>query len=169
MAIKPFSSHPSKGFTLVETLVVVSLFAVLALITSQSLVRVISNSSRASSSAKLRENMEYAMGIADRSLRNAKSITSCTATPPSVTYVSGEDVTETLGCTTSGGVTTFRKGSELLHTQDVNLTTCTIVCTAQPGSTILTNVELVLEARDAASSYTSVPYRLQSNISIRSY
>jgi prepilin-type N-terminal cleavage/methylation domain-containing protein len=168
MAIKPFSST---GFTLVETLVVVSLFSVLALITAQSLVRVISNSSRTASSAKLRENMEYAMGIADRSLRNAKSITSCTTTPTrKITYVTGEDLVESIECTTSAGRTTFRKGTERLLTQDVNVTTCSIVCSSEPGSTVLNKVEITLEGADTTSSYSaSKPYKLQTQVSLRSY
>lgn len=155
-----------EGFTLIEILVVISLFAILSVITAQSLIRIIGSTSNSSSSAKTRENMEHALSIVERSMRNAKQITSCNTT--SVNYVSENNQAESFVCTTVGGGNIEKNGQPLVST-DVSLSTCTLSCITPGGSTSPTGIQIALTGNDAEAPYDFTPVSLQTTILLRSY
>ncbi len=157
-----------KGFTLVEVVVVVGLFAVVGIITTQSLVRILGNTSNSNSTARARENVEHALSTIERSIRNANSISCPVGTPNRVNYVSQTNADEYIACNSLGGQTSIIQNGAPLTSSEINLTACSLVC-VPAGSDPPNGVEIVLEASDNEAAYDSAPVRLQTTIFLRSY
>ena len=62
------------GFSLIEMLIVVGIFSVLAIIITQTLASSLRSSKKSDNLGKVRENVEYAMNYIERSLRTAKRL-----------------------------------------------------------------------------------------------
>ena len=65
------------GYSIVELLVVVTIFSFLAIIATQAVVLTLRGSRKGESLISVRENLDYAFAIMERQLRSARSITSC--------------------------------------------------------------------------------------------
>jgi type II secretory pathway pseudopilin PulG len=65
------------GLSLLEILVVMSTFAILGILVTQSVVLTLRGSRKSESQVRVRENLNYALSIMERQLRNADSIDSC--------------------------------------------------------------------------------------------
>jgi prepilin-type N-terminal cleavage/methylation domain-containing protein len=178
MAVKNNKGFPLKvrgceAFSLIEVLVVISLFAIIAVITAQSLIRIIGNTSNSNSSTRARENLEYALSVMDRSIKNAKEVNvnanSCAASNRRVEYITRENITESFECTTLGGRTSIEQNGEALISNEVNLSRCRMTCITPVGQTVPTAVEIELEGTDAEGAYEATPVRLQTTILLRSY
>lgn len=63
-----------KGFSLIEILVAVLVFSMIAVVTGQSLSSSLRSSKKSESIGKVRENIEYVMNFMERKLRSAKSL-----------------------------------------------------------------------------------------------
>jgi len=158
-----------KGFTLIEVLVVVSLFSIVALVATQSLIRILGSTSNSNSTAITRENLEHAVSIFEREIINAKKINvgACSAT--SVTYIATDNSTNSFSCQTTGGITRLNQNGQALTSSQVNLTTCLITCLTPSGETEPNGVMISLEGNALDSSYDSTPVSLQTTVSLRSY
>src|SRR3990167_2752750 len=66
-----------KGFSLLEMVVVLSVFALLAVISSQALILTLQGAKKSSNLATVRENVDFAMQIIERQLHNASEVTPC--------------------------------------------------------------------------------------------
>jgi Tfp pilus assembly protein PilE len=67
----------SSGISLIEILVVVTIFAFLGVIISSSIILTLQGSKKSESVVTVRENLDYSMSIIERQIRNANSITDC--------------------------------------------------------------------------------------------
>lgn len=65
------------GYSLIEMLIVMSVFAILGVLVTQVLAISMKSSRKAQSLNKIRTELTYAMNVMERNIRNAKSITSC--------------------------------------------------------------------------------------------
>src|SRR3990170_3264778 len=66
-----------RGYSIVELLVVVTIFTFLAIIVTQAVVLTLRGSRKGESLISVRENLDYAFAVMERQLRSARSITSC--------------------------------------------------------------------------------------------
>lgn len=73
----------NKGLSLIEILVVITVFAVLGIIISTSIILSLQGSQKSLGVVAARENLDYATGIIERQLRNANSIPDCLGLNPS--------------------------------------------------------------------------------------
>jgi len=67
-----------KGFSLIEIIVVIALFSIIGVIVSQATITTFRGARRSDSEAKVRENIDYAVSVMERHLRNALTVT-CTS------------------------------------------------------------------------------------------
>src|SRR3989304_2065390 len=76
----------NSGFSMIEILVVILVFATLAVLATDSLLLSLRGSRKSESTVSVRENLNYALSIIERQLHNAESV-SC----PSSTTISYDD------------------------------------------------------------------------------
>ncbi len=70
-----------RGYSIIELLVVVAVFGILALVTTQTIVLTLRGSKKSESLITVRENLDYAFSAMERHIRSAKKIipSECTA------------------------------------------------------------------------------------------
>ncbi len=64
----------SGGFSLAEMLVTVTIFSVLAILTTQTIVATLRSSNKADAQGRVRENVNYSLSVVERLLKNSKSV-----------------------------------------------------------------------------------------------
>ena len=87
----------NKGYSLVEILVVLVLFSVLAVIATQTLFLSFRGSRKSGNVVLVRNNVDHAVGVMERHLRNARAWTNCSATEIEYTDAEG-DTLKTFTC-----------------------------------------------------------------------
>ncbi len=121
------------GFSLIEMLVVMFLFAILAFIVTQSTLQSFRGTRKVDASSKVRDNLDFAASLVERNIRNAKLITSpnpCVgASLGNISYTTQTGTTGSYTC--SGGANQYLSdgtGARITST-DIVLTTCSFTCT----------------------------------------
>jgi len=156
------------GFTLIEILVVVIIFATVGLLSTRAILLSVQGSKKGSSSVTVRENLNYSFSVIERLVRNANKIISCISSPPTITYLDEKDVSTTFTCVTSGSDKYIASGSARLTSSEVVITSCDIVCdlTSVPPS-----VTIDVTAKDVITLSTkeSAQISISSKILLRTY
>src|SRR3990167_7355017 len=119
-----------KGFSLIETLIVVGIFAVVGIIVAQSSLISIRNTRKSDAINRVRNNLEYVAAIMERQLRSASSVTSCTATE--INYVDANNKNTFFRCGNLGSSSSYvasDSATTFLTRQEVVITNCTFACT----------------------------------------
>ncbi|OGM28435.1 hypothetical protein A2962_04740 [Candidatus Woesebacteria bacterium RIFCSPLOWO2_01_FULL_39_61] len=84
--IKNQKSKAFSGYTLIELLVVLLVFTILAYVIVQSLALSLRGSRKSENLGQVKGNVEYAMNVMERHLRNARGIPVGGCTPNQITY-----------------------------------------------------------------------------------
>lgn len=79
------TTKKSKGFTLIETVVVIFLFSSLGLISTNILGTILKTTTKASLDKELKQNGDYAINFMERSIRNAKKVNPCNTSSSTLT------------------------------------------------------------------------------------
>jgi prepilin-type N-terminal cleavage/methylation domain-containing protein len=131
-----------KGMSLIEILVVVTIFAILGILTTQAVFLTLQGSKKSESTVRVRENLDYAVGVMERHLRNANSIISCSMGV--INYTDQNGSAGSFSCIDNY----VASGSARLTSDTVSIESCSFTCTTG----VSTNPPLVnisLEAQDA--------------------
>lgn len=115
------------GFTLVELLVVITIFAVMLLVVNQVLFATFRGTAKSEAQDKVKRQGEQAMAVIERAIRNARSIYTCSGS--TVTYQDPSLNTGSFSCTNIGsgsGYIASERGP--LTANDVDVTSCSITC-----------------------------------------
>lgn len=171
-----------KGFSLIETLVVIAVFAVIATIVSQSTTAGLLGSRKSDATSQVREELDHALSVMERHLRTAKSIAPADCSTTGVT-VDALDFTDQNGTVTnftcvdlpscSASTNTYvasGSGSLRLTSQEnICITSCQFTC-RQPVSNLPPTVEIVLEGKSKNSvGAESASIRVQTSVTLRAY
>lgn len=162
MAIKGIQ----RGFSLIEIIVVIGLFSIVAVITTQVILRTIANTSTSNSSTRARENLENALSVVERSIRGSHQI-SCVSTTR-VEFLNPNDQLESLECSSAGNGNLFYN-SQPLVSGEIVVNECSLACVTTSGHTAPNGVNIVLSGKDLESAYNVSPIRLQTTVYNRSY
>lgn len=139
-----------KGMSLIEILIVVSIFAILGVLTTRSVILTLRGSRKSESQIKVKENVNYALSVIERQLRSAEEIT-CSGSPvTTLSYISIEGVVSSFACGSSGGVGYIASGSGMLTADDVNVTDCSFLC-EQESINFPPKVSVSVTAEDVSS------------------
>lgn len=112
----------NKGISLLEILVVVSVFAILGVIVTQSVILTLRGSKKSESQVRVRENINYALSVFERQVRNADSIDTCDAT--TLAYKDSLGNASTFSCQNLY----IASGSASLTSQEDVVVTCAFTC-----------------------------------------
>jgi prepilin-type N-terminal cleavage/methylation domain-containing protein len=159
-------SHEVSGMSLIEILVVVTIFAILGIVVTRAVILTISGSKKSESLVRVRENLNYAMGVVERQLRNADAITTCPNTDASrIDYQDIYGNSTSFTCA-NGAVAS---GSAQLTSSEVVITACSFIC--QPGlSNNPVSVNVSFTAKDAnTTGIQRSSVDLTSQIYLRNY
>jgi prepilin-type N-terminal cleavage/methylation domain-containing protein len=147
-----------KGFSLVEMIIVIGVFSILAFVITQALVLTLRGAQKGRSIGAVRENVEYSLSIIERQLRNARSL-NCSGSTNTLLYTDENGRLAQFSCITatpsyiasgSAEVTPTPAPRRLTNTSiAVNCGTPIFTCdtTVQPHS-----VRISVTASDAAGA-----------------
>jgi len=174
-----------RGFSLIETLVVIGVFAVIATVVARATTVSLLGTRKSDASAKVRENLNLAMGVIERQLRSARAITSpppCDGTPyNSISYIDQYGDPSSFTCnpnpTCSSGTNTYvASGSasvRLTNPESICITDCEFTCSppVPPDPPNLPpTVQIVIEGTSKETSgIEDTAVRLETGVSLRAY
>lgn len=156
--------------SLLEILVVVTIFAFLGILITRSIILTVAGSRKSESLVKVRESLNYSLSVIERQLRNADAIPNC----PNIdtTYLGYNDQNgnpTSFSCISDAGVGAIASGSASLSSSEINIVACSIVCS--PGEGVNpSKVTISLEAKDAHAVGTeNATVTLTTQITLRNY
>lgn len=167
------------GFSLIEILIVVGLFAILATIASQSTLLSLRGARKSDSLADVREDLDYALAAMERGLRSSQSITTaCNGTVTQrIDYIDEYEAPGSFRCFDINGDTIIEvasgSGTPLayarLTSNDVRVTSCEIICT-----TPLANTPPYIDIAITGTNVTGVgtelsPVTVDTRVNLRVY
>lgn len=159
----------SSAFTLIEILIVIAVFAILGVLATRAILLTLRGSRKSESVVRVRENVNYALAVIERQLRNAESINTSTCTGGRVDYTDQNGVSGSFVCTNIGAAGYIASGSARLTSSDVAVTACSFGCTAASGN-VLPSVSVNVTAQDAtATGVESAQVSSSTQIFLRTY
>jgi prepilin-type N-terminal cleavage/methylation domain-containing protein len=159
------------GFSVIELLVVITVFAVIGVLASRSIFLTLRSSKKSDSLVKVRENVNYSLSIIERQLRNSSTISStCTgASSSSVSYTTAEGVASSFSCVTPGASGYIASGSARLTSDEISVNACSFICN-QPDINNPPTISVSVTAEESVSSSTEKGFiTTQTEIVVRNY
>lgn len=157
-----------KGLSLIEILIVISIFAVIGILSTRSIFLTLRGARKSESQVKVRENLNFALAVVERQIRNAEDV-SCTASTTLLTYTALEGGQSTFSCITAGSDRYLASGSGRLTSNEINITSCSVTCT-QTSINKPPTVKITLTAEDnTTSSVEKGSVSVTTEISPRNY
>jgi prepilin-type N-terminal cleavage/methylation domain-containing protein len=164
------NKHAS-GFSLIEILVVITIFAVLGIIVTSSVVLTLQGTRKSESLIKVRENLNYSLAVIERNIRNANSIPVCPeASTTAINYLDQYGNPASFSCANTGLEDSYiASGSSRLTSNAIKLVSCSFVCIPSDSSTPpLVTIDLTVE--DASASGTqNAEVTASTQIYLRNY
>lgn len=140
-----FKNNIFKGFSLIEILIVTSIFSVVGILSTRAILLTMRGAKKSDSLVRVRENVNYALSIIERQVRNSESVT-CTASTTVLSYVSLEGTSTTFSCVTNGIDKYIASGSARITSSDISITSCSFRCTqADANKPSIIRVSVVAE------------------------
>ncbi|QQG41392.1 MAG: type II secretion system protein [Candidatus Woesebacteria bacterium] len=161
-----------EGMSLLEILIVVTLFAFLGLIVTGSIILSLQGSKKSEAQTKVSENLGYTMSIIERQIRNANSVPDCATNTDNhiLNYTDQNGDATSFSCINMSGADPYvASGSGRLTPDDVLVTACNFTCAPGTAANPPT-VSVFLEMQSAAgtgSQTTAISSSTQ--IQLRSY
>jgi prepilin-type N-terminal cleavage/methylation domain-containing protein len=141
-----------QGFSLLEILVVITVFSILAIMTTQAVLMTLKGSKKSESLTKVRGNVDYSLAIIERNIRNADSIDECPNPDTSIISYQDEDgLTTSFSCAEEDDIGYIASASGRLTSSEVNVTSCSFVCEEAVGETNPA-ITVSISAQDAVLS-----------------
>lgn len=142
-----------KGLSLIEILVVITIFAVLGVVISGSIVLTIQGTKKSESLMRVRENLNYSLSVIERNIRNADSIPGCPYDNATlITFIDQEGVTGTFSCVNKGSPNSYiASGSARLTPDSVKIMECGFTC-VRPDLSKAPMITINVAVQDASAS-----------------
>jgi len=119
-----------KAFSIIETLDVISIFAIIGVLVTSALSLTLRGSKKSDALIKVRENVNYSFSVIERQIRNSETIANCNGSvSQNLTYTTLEGVVTTFSCVNLGPSGYIASGSARLTSDEIAITSCSFVCT----------------------------------------
>lgn len=146
------------GLSLIEILVVVTIFAILGVIVSSSLMLTLRGAKKSESLIKVRENLNYSLAVIERNLRSAETISDCTnSDTKKITYLDQNKVSTSFFCVNTGAANSYiASGSAIptsvkLTSDSIKIVSCSFTC-AHPDLSNPPSITIDLKVQDASGT-----------------
>lgn len=157
----------NKGVSLMEILVVITVFAVLTLLASRGIYLTLRGSRKSEAVTKVRENLDYSFAVMERNLRNAKSASCISATR--VDYEDKDYIPSYFSCEGVGSGGYVSSASARLTSDFVDITSCSFVCELE-GNGVPASVSISITGEDAqAAGAEAGEVSVSTKIFLRNY
>ena len=156
--------------SLLEVLVVITIFAVLGLLVTQSIILTIQGSKKSESVIRARENLDYSLSTIERQIRNANSVTPCPNTDTTViNYLDQDGTASSFSCVNTGSNGSYiASGSAHLTGDAVKITACSFNCI--PGTEANPSyITIDLTVKEASVSGIQSNVSASTQIYLRNY
>lgn len=166
--ILPKKAQNQSGYSLLEVLVVLVIFSLLAVISSTAILLAIRGARKSDASARVRENLDFTIATIERQVRNATSITNCG--PDSVDFEDTDYNPASFSCQNIGQADGYvASGSARLTANGVTVTACSFTCTGEQGSNP-PSVSVDLTAKDRnISGAEGATFSVNTRVVLRTY
>ena len=163
-----------RGISLIEILIVVTIFSVLGILVTQSIALTLQGAKKSAATVAVRENLDYSISVIQRQLTNANSIVDCTTPAPTpssrIGYVDQYGTstyflwTSAMSAIASGSATTL-----LTSHETVKVTSATFTCVAETSvNQPYVNVSLTAQSATSTGAQSS-PETVNTRIYLRNY
>jgi len=158
------------GMSLIEILIVVAIFGILATVTTRSVLLTLRGARKSESQLTVRENLNYALSIMERQLRGAQKITTCPNPDPLVlNYQAADFIDTSFSCLALGTDGYVASGSARLTSTEVDLVSCSITCNqTNPNSPPVVRVRLEAQTVNSQAAENQV-ITAETEITLRNY
>lgn len=163
------TNNTRRAFSLIEILVVITIFAVIGILTTMSVTLTLRSSKKSDSLVRVRENANYALAVLERQIRSSEKVDCGTSTATQINYTALEGVVSTFSCVTPGVNGYIASGSGRLTSNDISVTSCSFSCT-QLDLNKPPSVRISITAEDATTtSVEKGSVTLEAEIVARNY
>jgi len=164
--------HSFSGFSLIEMLVVMSVFSILAIVATQTLTLSIRGSRKSDSISETRENVQYALNVMDRLLKNARRLSCTTYNIPTarVDYIDEYDKLVYFSC--EGAPDSYiasNSAASRLTSPNVVISNCSQVFICHKGVGVPDSVDVSINATTKNSGIDGASVPLSTKILLRNY
>lgn len=160
-----------KGLSLIEIMIVITIFAVIGLLSSRSIFLTIRGAKKSDSLIRVRENVNYSLSVIERQIRNAQEITCPNPSTLRVDYLPSDSLQESSFSCLSVGPTNgyIASGSARLTSNDISITACSFSC-IQTDINTPPVVNVSISAQDTVSqSVEKGSVSIETQITLRNY
>ena len=156
--------HRVKGFTLIEILIAIASFAFVSLVASETIILSLRGTKKADTISKVRQNVDYALGVMDRQLRSAKSIASeCNGSKTQdIRFIDQNNNPGGFSCSSSG----IASASGTLTPAGIVITSCSFVC-FPAGDSTPPSITIQVDASDETGQ--NAPVSATTQITLRGH
>ena len=165
-----------KGFSLVEILVVITAFSILAILTTQALSLSLRGTRKSGSVTLVREELNYATAVMERLLHNALPGSVTCPIPPDpyaglkVSYTDSNNTPTDFRCEDVGAAGYIASGSARLTSTNIEmLSPCSFTCNSV-GVGPTTSVDIKLNAQTkAVSAFETDSVQVETKVYLQTY
>lgn len=148
------------GLSLIEILIVITIFSILGIIVSTSLVLTIQGTKKSESLIRVRENLNYSLAVIERNLRNAHSVTVCAKVGDvnpdafkTITYLDQNGKLSSFSCVNTGLSNSYvASGSAKLSADSIKIVNCSFSCSQPTDLSSPPFVTVSMTAQDALNT-----------------
>lgn len=154
------------GISIFEILVVLTIFAILAALATQTLVLTLRGAKKSSALGDVRENVGYTLSVIERQIHNATLIDPCPNPDTAVlSFLDTNGIDASFSCVD----TYIASSSARLTSEDIIVTSCSFECVAAVGN-VLPSVTVSVRAQDAhTSGANAASVDISTKIFLRNY
>lgn len=122
------------GYTLIELLIVIAVFAVIAFVSAQTIILTLESTHKADNTTKVRDNLDYALGEMSRQLHNAGAVTCSGGASDHISFSDPNGNPVMFSCINIGSAgsaiaSTSSSLVDLTSTTDTQIVSCIFTCT----------------------------------------
>lgn len=162
----------SVGFSLIEIMVVITIFAVLGIMVTSSIILTLAGTKKSEALIRVRDNLNYSLAVIERNVRNANSIPVCNDTGSNIiNYLDQSGNPASFSCLTQGSDSYIASGSSRLTSNTIKIVDCSNVFKCTPSlSNTPPKVTIDLTVQDASNSgVQKSEVTAQTQIYLRNY